>query len=42
MGSPTKGDMELVTGTSWTFRDRSMPDFDWVPAVSAITNDLEM
>ena len=41
-GSPTKGDMELVMGTTWTFIEYDLPQFEWVPGMFAITNDLEM
>ena len=42
MSSPTKGDMELVMGTTWTFIEYDLPQFEWVPGMFAITNDLEM
>ncbi|CAM9216242.1 unnamed protein product [Ascophyllum nodosum] len=42
MRSPTKGDMELVTGTSWTMTENSLPEFGWVSPASTITESLEM
>lgn len=42
MSSPTKGKMELVTGSTWRFFEYDLPVFDWVPDMSAITNDTEM
>ena len=42
MSSPTKGDMELVTGSTWRFFEFDLPTFDWVPDMSAITSDAEM
>lgn len=42
MSSPTKGDMELVTGSIWLFFEFDLPAFDWVPDMSAITSETEM
>lgn len=42
LSSPTKGDMELTTGTTWTLTERDLPDFDWLPSMDAITSDTEM
>ncbi|CAM9110958.1 unnamed protein product [Scytosiphon promiscuus] len=42
LASPTKGDMELFTGTRWTVAINDLPDFEWVPSMSAITDSAQM
>lgn len=42
LASPTKGNMELFTGTRWIVADNNLPDFEWVPSMSAITNSAQM
>lgn len=42
LSSPTKGDMELVTGSTWRFFEFDLPVFNWVPSMSTITSDSEM
>lgn len=41
LSSPTKGNMELVTGTVWQIKENDLPEFEWVPDVSGITSDVE-
>ncbi|CAN0304217.1 unnamed protein product [Ascophyllum nodosum] len=41
LSSPTKGEMELVTGRVWTMTERSLPDIEWVPTMSYITNNVQ-
>ncbi|CAN0416063.1 unnamed protein product, partial [Ascophyllum nodosum] len=41
LGSPTKGDMQLLRGSNWTLVE-DLPAFDWVPPVSEITSATEM
>lgn len=40
--SPTKGNMMLVKFKTWEFFDIDMPNMDWIPSVSAITNQQEL
>lgn len=42
LASPTKGDMELITGTTWHFAYNDLPDFEWVPSMSGITDPLQL
>ena len=41
LSSPTKGNMELVTGKIWEIKENDLPEFEWVPSVSDITSDAE-
>ncbi|CAN0135107.1 unnamed protein product, partial [Hapterophycus canaliculatus] len=31
LSSPTKGNMQLVTGSEWTLHEDDLPDFVWAP-----------
>jgi len=42
LASPTKGDMELLTGTQWVFTENDLPVFDWAPSKSEITDDQQV
>eukprot|EP00904_Undaria_pinnatifida_P011661 jgi/Undpi1/7625/HiC_scaffold_23.g10098.m1 len=42
LSSPTKGDMQLVIGNKWNLVEDALPDFDWVPAPSTITSEVEL
>ena len=39
LGSPTKGDMQLLTGSNWTFVE-DLPTFDWASPISEITSSV--
>eukprot|EP00752_Nemacystus_decipiens_P007462 g6667.t1 len=41
LSSPTKGKMELVTGTRWQIKENDLPEFEWVPDLSEITSNVE-
>ncbi|CAM9212408.1 unnamed protein product, partial [Ectocarpus sp. 12 AP-2014] len=42
LASPTKGDMELFIGTSWIVAENELPEFEWIPSMSGITDSLQM
>lgn len=42
LASPTKGDMELFTGTRWIVSHNDLPDFEWIPSMSGITDPLQL
>eukprot|EP00752_Nemacystus_decipiens_P012462 g11038.t2 len=42
LASPTKGDMELFVGTRWIVAHNDLPDFEWVPGMSGITDPLQL
>ncbi|CAM9159945.1 unnamed protein product [Ectocarpus fasciculatus] len=41
LASPTKGDMELFTGTYWVVAENGLPEFEWIPSMSGI-DSLQM
>lgn len=41
LSSPTKGDMELVTGKVWEISENELPEFEWISDMSGITSDVE-
>lgn len=41
LSSPTKGNMELVTGKIWEIKENDLPEFEWIPSLSEITSDVE-
>lgn len=41
VSSPTKGNMELVTGKIWEINENDLPDFEWVPSKSRITSNVK-
>ncbi|CAN0065398.1 unnamed protein product, partial [Ectocarpus sp. 6 AP-2014] len=42
LASPTKGDMELFTGTAWIVAENELPEFEWIPSMSGITDSTQM
>ncbi|CAM9375193.1 unnamed protein product [Ectocarpus sp. 8 AP-2014] len=34
--------MELFTGTSWIVAENELPEFEWIPSMSGITDSLQM
>lgn len=41
LSSPTKGNMELVTGKVWEVNENDLPEFEWVPRVSGLDSDVQ-
>ena len=41
LSSPTKGKMQLIKGSEWSFVE-DLPEFNWVSPASAITSTTEM
>ena len=33
LASPTKGEMELITGKTWVMAEEGLPELSWVPDI---------